>query len=52
MVAIELSLLAIKIIISSNINRSSSIDGEEDTSDFKTILEFYQYLKVSYHFLF
>ena len=52
MVAIELVLLAIKINMSSNINRYSSIEREEDTNDFKTLLEFYQYLKVSYHFLF
>ena len=44
MVAMPLSLLAIKIniVLEININSSSSNDGGEDTSDFRTLSEFYQ----------
>ena len=44
MVAMPLSLLAItiNIVLEININSSSSIDGGEGTSDFRTLSEFYQ----------
>ena len=44
MVAIALSLLAIKIniVLEININRSFSTDRVEGTSEFKTLSEFYQ----------
>ena len=50
MVAIAPRLLVVKINIALeiNINSSSSTDRGEGSSDFKTLSEFYQYLKVTY----
>ena len=44
MIAIALSLLAVKIniVLEINTNSSSSADRWEDTNNFKTLSEFYQ----------